>query len=89
MEAIVPDDISKKHVGSAEQIFEYTLRWIRTAESDIEQLAATTGKRQEKTIGMQDDAGTNLLIVNLTCEPRQFATTKLTGVFAEEIKKVL
>lgn len=91
LEATMADD-PEKYVDSAGEIIAYAVRWIRSAEAEIERLAAATGKRQEKTIGMYADQGAEehyLLRVELTCEPRQFAKVEITGPFADAIKKHL
>jgi hypothetical protein len=64
--------------------------WIRETEAALERLAAESGKRQEKIIGVDDpNDGNNLLRVHLTCDPRQFAEMEITGLFAIAIKKHL
>jgi hypothetical protein len=85
------DDVPKKYVDSADEMLAYTVRWIRSSEAEIEQLAAATGKRQEKTIGIHADGGggQDLLTVHITCEPRQLAKREVTGLFAELIRKHL
>jgi hypothetical protein len=86
----MPDDeVQKLQADNEREIIDYIVQWIRGTESEIERLAAETGKSQVKTVGMNADGGADLLRVNLTCEPRQFAKREITGPFAAAIKKRL
>jgi hypothetical protein len=62
--------------------------WILNAQTEIERLAAETGKRQERSFGLEaEETGQVLLRVHMTCEPGQFAERTLEGeltAFAED-----
>jgi len=76
-------------MADEQQMIDYIVLSIKTAEANIEQLAGETGKRQEKTMGMRDDSGREMLKVQLTCEPRQFAKKEITGIWAPIFKKLV
>jgi hypothetical protein len=80
------DDVPR--INLEQQMVADTARWIREAESDIERLAAESGKAQKRTIGIQDNSERILLQVHLTCEPRQFAKKELASLWASIFKSL-
>jgi hypothetical protein len=72
------------YVEDAQELADTIGRWIEDAQSGIERLAAETGKRQERMIGMEDaETDRVLLRVHLACEPGQFASRTMEGELAE------
>jgi hypothetical protein len=84
------DDVPQVRVDNDQAMVAHVMWWIRENETAVERLAAETGKRQKKTIGMHlDNVDKELLRVKITCEPREFAKLEMTCVFAALLKKRL
>ena len=74
-------------IDKPEDVVKFIWQWLRENETELERLAAETGKAQERTIGIEvDPQKTVLLEVDITCEPRQFAKRVVRGKWAKLFK---
>jgi hypothetical protein len=78
------DDGPPVVIDNPEDAVKFIAQWIRENETELEQLAAETGKRQERTVGMANRANQAMLLqIRITCEPRQFAKHSFEGDWAK------
>jgi hypothetical protein len=77
-------------VDDLQELADTIAGWIIDAQLSIERLAAETGKRQEQTLAMEDDATDHAFLrIHFVCEPRQFATRTIEGEFADVAERAL
>jgi hypothetical protein len=80
------DDVLQVVIDNLGDMIAHTWKWIRDNEGEVERLAAETGQRQQRTIGIAMDSADLLLEVQITCEPRQFATCTTRGDWSKLFK---
>jgi hypothetical protein len=82
------DDVPTLFAETPQQVIQHTAAWILDMQTQLERLAAATGKAQSTDLGMRGEDGRVLLRIQLTCEPRQFAKRTIEGEWAALFKSL-